>query len=1338
MDINDLQQLNNFADGMNTDTSDFVLSESSYRLANNLRFITNEQENSGELHMIEGAVLTKQFGSETIIGTTSLRDIPIYITTDGNRWKVYYGDQLVANIPAEDNRVIGHTLSLVTRYESDDNKKLYIADGAGPVLCIQLHVEYGNYASTLHDVESVPAVLFKKPIFCGLIGGNIKAAVVEYSYQFYKKHGQQSEISPSTKLIPLFKGETTAKESSKILGYLPDEQPDKGVKIIIPYDQSTISPFDRIKIFRISYIETGQLPQIECVYDENIDTSSSQIIFEDTGQTALSVYSLEEYNAMTGIHIIPKTIESKDDYLFAANVKDDSTGFDIGNWKPDGNIELSQVTVDLIGDNTDDPSYVVQKPQHKILTTPRPHIIVTEINQKKLTSTIQTSDDVFDLSDYIDTHYIDDNGITWDGRDVLSYHNPQVSYMFKSLRRGETYRFGIIFYDKKGRSSGVIHLQDVKIDQDDFFEIKDHQLIVKPKGLKFNITGSLPIGTVAYEIVRCGRSIFDMSTITQGFLSRPIRREYNNSKVREVYPLTPTGFISLHDMRISNNDPDVYKFATNEYLEDDYTPFKGNRNIFQFISPEICYDGDSMKDILSKYELTLEPVKHACPYIFSLEQLPDPQEAGFIDGYSYMDGAVNPTWTTSRPRYCYGNKYANIIYHIHKESMIHIVGQDSLLTDYLSSDKQYIDLQGSADFKENIAGDQETRYAYAKLYYDYQGQMPNIIGNEYKVSSIGFPETLNWNDFAKPSADKLELLYVDKISNVGGANFVNWVCGQLYGSTDQTVAPDKIDINKLGDGSYQGIATMGPGGKCIVLDVDDKNYDIVSSIPQTSLINTYICNLKRKCEFSNTDISRKNSLYRSFGDYFPATKNTCYIFNGDCFIHPFEYVAIHKFSHSSSRYWRTACRIFVVPLETSINLAYTSGYEFAKEFNNSSGDISYIQNDISNVNNLFIQNRPLYSYNTVYSTIDTSRTFSSRESIIDTDESDLSTDCRVFHSNVKTNNEYIDNWLKYMPANFLDVDTRKGPITGLRTFKNQLVFWQEYAAGVLSVNERSVISDDSNMPLILGSGGVLTRFDYFTNVNGMHKDDYSDAQSNTTLYWWDRANKSIVGYSGGQDAIELSKIKFVQNYLNKNEPTAKPVVAYDNKTKEVVANVVDGNDHEKGSLVYNEHLGHFTSLYTIKPKYKVELSNTTLFTTDKFVYEWNKFNGSKVYGFGEEIYPYLKHVVNHAGQYTKVFDNAEFAGRVYGGDKSSNPNKNAFEQLTFRFTTPLKQEATLKGKDNVENREYNFRYIIPRNDNAEYGDRLRGKTMQCELESKNNSYDFSLQYIKTKFRISWS
>ena len=198
MDTNNLQQTNNFYDGMNTDTSDAFLSESSYRLANNLRFITNEQENSGELRMIEGVKGTpdKTFDEE-IIATTSLRDIPIYITQTNTSWKVYYGDKCVAHVYGTERVVkTEHThpkLSLVARYESDDNKHLYIADGQGPMLCVQLEGEYkttGNGYVRLRDLESVPSVLFNKPIFCGLIDGNIKGAVVEYSYQFYKKHGQ--------------------------------------------------------------------------------------------------------------------------------------------------------------------------------------------------------------------------------------------------------------------------------------------------------------------------------------------------------------------------------------------------------------------------------------------------------------------------------------------------------------------------------------------------------------------------------------------------------------------------------------------------------------------------------------------------------------------------------------------------------------------------------------------------------------------------------------------------------------------------------------------------------------------------------------------------------------------------------------------------------------------------------------------------------------------------------------------------------------------------------------------------------------------------------------------
>ena len=55
-----LSQTNTFAGGMDTDTSDMLMKDSQYRLANNLRYVTNSEENTGELHMIDAAkFLTK-------------------------------------------------------------------------------------------------------------------------------------------------------------------------------------------------------------------------------------------------------------------------------------------------------------------------------------------------------------------------------------------------------------------------------------------------------------------------------------------------------------------------------------------------------------------------------------------------------------------------------------------------------------------------------------------------------------------------------------------------------------------------------------------------------------------------------------------------------------------------------------------------------------------------------------------------------------------------------------------------------------------------------------------------------------------------------------------------------------------------------------------------------------------------------------------------------------------------------------------------------------------------------------------------------------------------------
>jgi len=211
-------------------------------------------------------------------------------------------------------------------------------------------------------------------------------------------------------------------------------------------------------------------------------------------------------------------------------------------------------------------------------------------------------------------------------------------------------------------------------------------------------------------------------------------------------------------------------------------------------------------------------------------------------------------------------------------------------------------------------------------------------------------------------------------------------------------------------------------------------------------------------------------------------------------------------------------------------------------------------------------------------------------------------------------------------------------------------------------------------------------------------------------------------------------VKFIQNLLNEHTGDTlldRPCVFFDKQFNEAIFTVGDHDYPKHGSIAYNEHLGQFTSLYSIMPAGAITFAdNTLLVKNDGGIRKWNSLGEDDcAFGLnGEAITPYLKYIVNANALYTKVFDNGEFGGRVYGGstDKERTyENINPLSYIHMTFSTPLKQKGELSG-ENIDNSEYNFRYSIPRHNDSSWGDRLRGKTMQVEMESTSNSYDFSL------------
>ena len=369
-------------------------------------------------------------------------------------------------------------------------------------------------------------------------------------------------------------------------------------------------------------------------------------------------------------------------------------------------------------------------------------------------------------------------------------------------------------------------------------------------------------------------------------------------------------------------------------------------------------------------------------------------------------------------------------------------------------------------------------------------------------------------------------------------------------------------------------------------------------------------------------------------------------------------------------------------------------------------------------------------YNTAYSVLPDIVTYAGQDTV---NAADSLYDSRIHYSQKKQNNELIDNWTSFKAIDYLDVDSRYGQITGLKLFKDKLIFLQENGAGVLSINDRIILKDQESANIIVGNGGVLDRYDYFTTIYGMKPDQHVVEATNDALYWWDGHRREILGYTDGYNIALLQRIKNVQNYINNGSESDTPSIICDANNKEVLFNVVNNE-----SLVYNEQIQQFTSVYTFNPIYYCNIYGDIYLTEPWF--NWSrlcKYNVDNTDGEGPKlgsnlIKPKLKYIVNKDPVYNKVFDVQTFGGRFYGGDDEDLVN------LNLDYKTPLKQHSRAEHGEGITNREYDYRLAIPRNNDDLYGGRMRGKTMECEITSDSNNKDFSIQYVTTKYRMSWT
>lgn len=1332
MDINNNQQTNTFLKGMNTDTSDFLLGSDQYRYAENVRLSTNSESNGGELRLVDGTVPLKNDDLQwtRIVAMTSIRhllvvvavkpnpnegeegevfNIFVYNTKDGgsfdtvlNNWLPYQSDNI----------------SLVTRWENDKVAKLYIADGVHAIMSINLLAGADDPQRAADSAEDLTPqqIQYLKPMQCsvytaGVGEGGITPAKVFYTYLLYNEAGYYTMLAPLSSEISLYDTENT--------GYEIDDDiiSNKIVSLEIP--QQDMSAFSKMIAFRITYRKNQQIAEIYKIYDDDI-ASFSGFVDRGSGSNLNSVSVDEMISIDSNNKIVPKEIESKGAYLFAANV------------------HYMENAVD------DDFNFSCRAPRYKDEDSWTydwdPSKWVNEDNEiagegeyfkwKLVTKPVQ----IKDTNEIINESQGEDN---------------------TSLMRGEVYRYAVILYDNLGRATSPKWIEDIMVPPQSYegyelvTQIQNGVYTFNRVGVEFTQIKEFPIKEKkdengqtyqvyikAWEIVRAPRTRQNQITITQGILGLPVepyicngyygygytrfeedpRAVYEILKLRynSVTPsnvLYPLGFMSLQGVHgVFGWDVNLDAVGDNNGLL-----WQTNNNYALFSSPEYCYAAENYKQI-------------------------------FDVGQIYVENQALYPITTHQNN---GNIYIN------NQSELYF--SPGGIGDLYMWNIHYDPPKSSGHFKYVDA-----EHGTPAFFFEISPSNTNIISDEDRakrtiIDQCYYAKSPKYSEFADNNGPR----YMDDAITLGSnKSYINWTAYGIHAEADVKQA---IFNSLKDDDDHRVMTPIASGGKCVILRAQTgQQFDIHRYEDNNhNVFPISVVNIKKSTAYpygGHTETSYRNTDFFSHGNFIEipdgSLPSPVEIYDGDIHLGIFTYNAAHLQYHPD--YWECPrlTVVYNVPIESTVNLRATCGdlYPRMKEDPQRmpTGYEYYVQDYLGGIKmgtDNYNQEADAYRYNTAYSA---ETNVLPRNPNSNTALSGRTYDFRIHYSEPGTLLK-VDDWLNMKTTNYIDVDTRFGEITNMKLFKDRLLFWQKNAVGMLSVNEKMVvpqIKQDENgiidsSGLVLGEGDVLQRFDYISTMYGMKENQHCDVQSDRAIYWWDEHNKEILQYSG--QLTPLTKQHLLENYINERVSTYAPALAFNNDYDEVIANVrlVDQEGSKEEAVVFNERYNIFTSVYTFGPRFSTNIDGKLYIADDSKIYKMNSDKNSKASVlFEDKVYPKIQFVVNNQPTYNKTFDIQTFGGRFYEGDDLSD--------LNFVYKTPLKQESRLNGGETmytgISNREYDFRLNIPRagkEENgvfvtAQYGDRMRGKTMQCELSSNSNSTDFSLQYVTTKYRMSWS
>jgi hypothetical protein len=585
-------------DGLNRDISKDKFPASSYYYLLNGRITSTKNATISDVTNVLGnstAVINNNSlvrSTYTIIGYCTLRDdiILFYATDDQTtdsttsvgiidilkyisnesyiRYQLWSGQGL--------NFRTDKPIVAIGRYESELIQKIYFTDNNNTLKFANVAPDTAgttNFtrinAYTLNDFSITKDIKLGAyaPQFQSYADGELYGGVIQYAYRLYDKYGTYTLFSDLSAPIILTKGNVSGDILSlygmETAGQEEDFQTNKGVTITIDLSHSTNSQYSVCEIVSLWCANYNDTPIVHIVGKVPVQNT---ITFTDRGGPA-------PYGEITYVDFLlqnanfsAKTLAVKDDILFAGNLNEDYFDLDeeLGSvWDARAyRYPVSSTTTALISSVDKIKTSYTETALNTLSAT---HDAINPYNLEWDTTGASGL-----VNSGVITGFGNENYAYYPGTQRLGGKGPNIHYYFQqtsleidngvkddtfnhsidannsyylgrqtSWRRGEVYRFGIVFFDKKGRQSFTKWIGDIKIPDN---IISGHVFTGTgfiEKNLAFEKSGdttyafylqprfyvsNVPVlngAQLDYKIVWVKREQYDKTILTHGVLTTP-------------------------------------------------------------------------------------------------------------------------------------------------------------------------------------------------------------------------------------------------------------------------------------------------------------------------------------------------------------------------------------------------------------------------------------------------------------------------------------------------------------------------------------------------------------------------------------------------------------------------------------------------------------------------------------------------------------------------------------------------------------------------------------------------------------------------------------------------